>query len=134
MFVTGFVCSMSLSGPCLNKVITPAGPVIVPMINVSMSCVGTPNILNIYIGGLLAQNVLTLSTSSAGSEVSAPSGGGVVSQAFCSLARATLGSFKFYQAGAPAKRFLDPTGQNGLLPNSYGLTITMGIFNKMVMT
>jgi hypothetical protein len=134
MFITGFVPSMSLSGPCLNKFITPVGPVIVPLVNIAMSSASLPNVPNIFIGGLLSQNLMTLTPSSSGSEVSAPFGGGVISQMFCSFSCNVLGSFKVFQAGAPVKRFLDPTGQNGLIPNSFGATLTMGIFNKMVMT
>jgi len=134
MFITGFVCAMSFSGPCLNKFITPVGPIILPLVNVSMSCTSIPNVPNIFVGGLLGQNLLTLTPFSMGSEVSAPFGGGVMSQMFCSFSRNLFGSFKVFQAGAPVIRFLDPTGQNGEIPNSFGITITMGIFNRLVMT
>ncbi len=132
MFVTGFACTMSLSFPCINKIVTPVGPVPVPLVNISLSCESLPNVLNIFSGGLPGQNLLTLTPFSMGSEVAAPLGG-LFSQMFCSAGRNVLGSFKVFQGGAPVKRFLDPTLQNGFIPNSFGITITIAYFKRMVM-
>ena len=132
MFVTGFGCSMSFSFPCINKIVTPIGPIPVPLFNISLSCASIPNVLNIFSGGLLSQNLLTPTPFSMGSEVAAPLGG-LFSQMFCSFSHNVLGSFICFQSCAPAKRFLDPTTQNGYIPNSLGITVSMSNFKWMIM-
>jgi hypothetical protein len=133
MFLTDSVCAMHFAAPCVNKMVTPAGPVPVPLFNISMSCSALPNILNIFSQGLPMQNLLSMGALSTGSEPCAPLGG-LMSQRFDGSARNLLGSFKVFTGGAPVKRFLDPTGQNGIIPNSFGLTISISNFFRMVMT
>jgi hypothetical protein len=132
MFVTGYPCAISFSFPCMNKIATPIGPIPLPLFNISLSCASAPNVPNIFTGGLLSQNLLTPTFFSMGSEVSAPLGG-LFSQMFCSFSRNVLGSFICFQSCAPAKRFLDPTTQNGYIPNSWGITLTMAMFKWMIM-
>ena len=117
----------------MNKVITPAGPILLPLFNISVSCTSLPNVLNMFSQGLPMQNLLTTSAISNGSEPGAPLGG-VMSQRFDGTSKNLLGSFKVNVGGAPVKRFSDPTGQNGIIPNSFGLTISISNFFRMVMT
>ena len=132
LFLTDFSPSLSLSAPCVCNVITPVGPVPVPLLNIAVSSASIPNIPNIFTSGMPSQNLLTLTPFSNGSEVSAPLGG-LVSFMFCSAAKNIFGSLKVFQGGAPVKRMLDPTVQNGFLGNSLGCTLTPGNFKQLVM-
>ena len=132
MFLTTFGCSLNFAFVCIGKVMTPVGLVPIPLVNISFTCASIPNIFNIFIGGLPSQNLLTVTPFSNGSEVSAPFGG-LISQMFCSSTRNLLGSFKVFHSCAPVNRFLDPTLQNGFIPNSYGMTLTPFYVKQMVM-
>ena len=134
MFLTDFSPSMHFSSPCICKVIIPpAGPVPTPLVNIAMSSSSIPNIPNIFTSGMPSQNLLTVTPVSNGSEPSAPLGG-VISSLFCNQAMNILGSLKVFQGGAPVKRMLDPTAQNGIVPNSFGSTLTPANFKQLVMT
>lgn len=133
MFLTDTICAIHFSGPCINKVITPAGPILLPLFNISLSCTALPNLLYIFSQGLPAQNLITIGAISNGSEPGAPLGG-LMSQRFDGLSRNLIGSFKVSFGGAPVKRFSDPTGQNGSIPNSFGLTLSISNFFRLVMT
>ena len=133
MFLTDPVCAMHFAAPCVNKQITPVGPILLPLFNLAMSCTVLPNILNSFSQGLPMQNLLSIGAISTGSELGAPLGG-LLSQRFDGSSRNLIGSFKVFNGGAPIKRFLDPTGQNGIIPNSFGITISVSNVRRMVMT
>ena len=133
MFLTDFEPAISLAAPCVNNVLTPVGPVPTPLLNVATSSASIPNVPNIFTGGMPTQNLLTLTPFSNGSEISAPLGG-VISVLFCNCALNLLGSFKVFLGGAPAKRMLDPTLQNGPLSNSYGCTLTPANLKRIVLS
>lgn len=133
MFITNFGPSMNFAFPCVNKIVTPIGLIPIPLFNLSMNCFSVPTVFNIFVGGLPAHNILTVTPFSNGSEIAAPTGG-LISNMFCSATRNVFGSFKVFYGGAPVTRWLDPTVQNGFIPNSVGATLTMTNLKQMALT
>lgn len=115
--------SLTLGFPDVCKVITPVGPVPVPLPNLAFTTLAIPNIFNHFITAMPVHNLLTITAISNGNEVSAPLGG-VVSNQFIGSKRNLLGSFKTFFQCMPSTRMLDLTGQNGLLSNIPGTTLT----------
>lgn len=115
--------SLSLGFPDVCKIITPVGPVPIPLPNFAFSTLAVPNILNHFITAMPVHNLATVTAISSGNEVSAPLGG-VVSNQFIGSKRNLLGSFKTFFQCMPSTRMLDLSGQNGLLSNIPGLNLT----------
>lgn len=134
------MCSMSIAFADWCKVTipipVPPGFIIVPMpfLNIALSCMAIPNIFNIFVSGVPSHNVLTITPTSMGNEVSAPLGG-LVSQQFCGAQRNLTSSLKVFYGGAPVTRMLDVSGQNGFIPNwPLGMNVTPSQFKVMVLT
>lgn len=123
MFCKTQMFSLSLGFPDVCKIITPVGPVPIPLPNFAFSTLAVPNILNHFITAMPVHNLATVTAISSGNEVSAPLGG-VVSNQFIGSKRNLLGSFKTFFQCMPSTRMLDLSGQNGLLSNIPGLNLT----------
>ncbi len=122
---------MNFAFVCVNKVTTPVGLIPVPLFNLSFNYMSVPTVFRAFIDGTPAHNLLTITPFSFGSEVAAPTGG-IMSFMFCSCTRHLMGSTTVFNSCAPVTRWLDPTAQNGFIPNSYGMTLTMSQFKSLV--
>lgn len=123
MFFKTQMFSLSLAFPDVCKIITPVGPVPIPLPNLAFSTLAIPNVYNHFITAMPVHNLMTVTAISSGNEVSAPMGG-IVSNQFIGSKRNLLFSFKTFFQCMPATRMLDLTGQNGLLSNIPGLVLT----------
>lgn len=98
---------------------TPVGPIPTPAPNISLRATEIPSNFNVLISCLPSHDIMDCTGVSMGGV-----GPGVVSMLMCGPSRNILGSFKLLIGFMPATRALmDPTGQNGAIPNSVGMTI-----------
>lgn len=104
--------------------LVPAGPVPVPtpFPNLAFSSSHIPSVFNVIFGGGLAENLLTSGTVSNGDEAGVLTG--VVSHLIDGPDRPWLGSFKTLVGGVFGTRLTSVGGQNGLLPNTVGVSLT----------
>ena len=126
MFANTQMPCMSFSFPdiCLTPIPTPVGPIPVPIPypNIALSAAGIPTVLNQFIVGMPVHNLATVTAMSMGDTPGLM--GGVVSHMIMGPARHLMGSFKVFKGGMPTTKMLSPTGQNGMLPNMPGITLT----------
>lgn len=105
------------------------GPVPVPEVNLDVSITNVPTVFNVIFGAGLAENLLTISAISAGD-----AGVGVVSGMCLGPKRSFLGSFKTMVGCMFASRLTSINGQNGLLPNIVGFSITPAQFKVLLLS
>lgn len=103
---------------------TPAGPVPFPLVNIAQSVSHVPSVFNVILGGGLAENLLTQGTISSGDEAGVAMG--VVSGSIVAPDRPYTSSVKIFYGGIPSTRLTTVTGQNGVVPNSAGISISPG--------
>jgi hypothetical protein len=99
------------------------GPVPVPEVNIDISVSNIPTVFNVIFGGGLAENLLTISALSAGD-----AGVGVASGMCMGPKRSLLGSFKVMACCMFTSRLTSINGQNGMLPNAVGISLTPAQF------
>jgi hypothetical protein len=110
---------MDFSVPDVYLQPTPVGPVPVPLFSMGMRATEIPTNFNFLIMCTPSHNLMN----SAPVTISGP-GPGVASGMVCSASKNAKGSIKFFIKGMPATRALiDPTLQNGMSPNSVGITV-----------
>ena len=121
---------MSLGFPDVCNVVTPAGPIPTPFVNIALSTTAIPNALTVLLSGAPAHNLLTSSVITSGDEAGV--GMGVASGTFIGPSRHVKSSVKTFFGTAPATRLTDMTIQNST--NSVGMTITPGQVTVLVLT
>ena len=102
------------------------GPIPVPELNIDFSVSNIPTVFNVIFGGGLAENLLTISPLS-----TADAGAGVVSGMCMGPKRPILGSFKVMVSCMFTSRLTSINGQNGLLPNAVGISLTPAQFKVL---
>lgn len=104
--------------------IVPAGPAQIPtpFPNIAMSSTHIPSVFNVIFGGGLAENLLTNGTISNGDQAGVATG--VISHLIVGPDRPMLGSFKTMIGAVFGTRLTTLTGQNGMLPNTVGVSLT----------
>lgn len=105
---------------CLTPILGVPTPL--PYPNVALSFADIPAQFQVIIGGGLAENLVTVGAMSNGDQTGV--GGGVISHFFMSQFRSLLGSFKVFVGCIPCTHMLGIVGQNGLLPNMVGVSLT----------
>lgn len=118
MFATTQLLSMNIAFPDVCMV----GPVPIPFPNLAPSMTHIPVVFNIFIGGGMPHNQLTLAPTSTGDEASI---GGVLDGMKKGMGLYLLGSFKVIYGVAPAARMTSITLQNclGIIPNAVGCAL-----------
>ena len=124
--------AMSFAFPDVCKTPTPAGPIPLPYPNFAFSTTAIPNVLNVFIGYMPAHNLMTTAPLTMGDEPGVATG--VASNLVKGPSRHVMGSFKVFTSVAPQTRMLDPSAQNGFLPNTVGATITPSQVKMIVLT
>lgn len=110
---------LDFSSPDVYLQVTPAGEVPIPFISMGMRATEIPKCTKVLTQCMPPHTVMD----QAPVTVSGP-GRGAVSSQVCSTSKSMKGSTKLILQNVPATRALmDPTGQNGGLPNSLGNTI-----------
>lgn len=105
------------------------GPVPVPEVDIDVSITNIPTVFNVIFGGGLSENLLTVSPVSMGD-----AGVGVVSGMCMGPKRSFLGSFKVLTGCMFASRLTSINGQNGLLPNTVGVSLTPAQFKVLLLS
>jgi hypothetical protein len=113
------VLSLAFPDVCTTPVVV---PVPVPYPNIAVSATAIPSQFNVLIECMPAHNLATINPISNGNEAGVLLG--VMSAMIMGPQRHLMGSMTVFTGGPPATRMLDPTGQNGLLPNAPGLSLT----------
>lgn len=110
---------MDFAVPDVYLQVTPVGPVPIPLMSMGMRATEIPTNFRFLLTCMPSHNM----TNVAPVTISGP-GPGVASGMVCSNSRNMKGSMKLMLGAMPATRaFLDPTAQNGLTPNSMGVTL-----------
>jgi hypothetical protein len=97
-------------------------PTPLPFPNIALSFADIPAQFEVIIGGGLAENLVTVGTMSNGDQPGVE--GGVVSHLFMGPFRSLLGSIKLFVGCIPCTHTFGIVGQNGLLPNAIGVSLT----------
>ena len=110
LLVTQILC-ISIAFPDVCKVPAVPSPIPVPFVNISLSSVHIPIVINIFICGGMPHNLLTFGTTSNGDEPGALLG--VAIPLVAGPNRYVLGSFKTFFGVALVARLGSMTAQNG---------------------
>jgi len=132
MFANTNLGVLNLAFPDVCYIPTPIGPIPVPFPNIAISFTHIPSVFNVFFGGGLAENLLTQGTISMGDEPGVL--GGIISFMFMGPDRQLLGSFKVIVGTMFATRLTTLTGQNGMIPNALGMSITPSQFRVLILS
>jgi hypothetical protein len=118
---------------CLTPIPTPVGPVPVPIPypNISMPLTAIPSQFKTFTLCMPNHNLMTMVPMSNGDNAGLmmnPLSGMVMGPS-----RHLIGSFKTLIGGLPTTKFLSPSGQNGILPGSFGMTLVPCQFKVMML-
>lgn len=118
---------------CLTPIPTPVGPIPIPIPypNLSMPMMAIPSQFKVFTMCMPNHNLLTIAPMSMGDFPGLmlnPLSGMVMGPT-----RHLLGSFKTFMGGLPATRLLSLSGQNGILPGSFGLELVPCQIKMMVL-
>lgn len=122
MFANTILCVINFAFPDVCLVPTLVGPVPVPFPNIVVTISHIPSQASVIIGGGLAENLVTQGTLSSGDELGINLG--VVSGMEIGPDRYLMGSFKVAMGGVFASRMTSVVGQNGMIGNAIGISIT----------
>ncbi len=133
MFITTQMIAICLAFPDVCKVLIIV-PVPIPLVNIALTTMAIPTIVNQFIMAMPPHNLLTMIPLSSGDEPGLTGGGGVVSNMAIGPCRYMLGSFKVFSEAIPMAKMLMPTGQNGMILNMVGLTLTPSQLKSMALS
>ncbi|HKJ88425.1 MAG TPA: DUF4150 domain-containing protein [Gammaproteobacteria bacterium] len=112
--------------------LTPPFAIPIPYPNIAMSAMAIPSQFKILNLGMPVHNMMTMGTISLGDQA------GVMlnplSGMFMGPYRHFRCSTKVFSGGLPTTRMLDNTGQDGLSPGAFGLTLVPGQFKSLVLS
>ncbi|WP_035059820.1 DUF4150 domain-containing protein [Andreprevotia chitinilytica] len=131
MFANTNLGVMNFAFPDFCNTPTPIGPIPLPYPNIALSFTHIPSQFQVIFGGGLAENLLTEGTISNGDEPGVL--GGLISGMFIGPDRQLLGSFKVLICGIFGTRLTTLTGQNGMIPNMVGMSITPSQFRVILL-
>lgn len=122
MFVNTNLGVLSFAFPDVCLVPVLGAPVPTPFPNIALSFADIPTQFQVIIGGGLAENLITVGAISNGDEGGVQ--GGVVSHQEMGQFRSLLGSFTVFMGAMPCTHMLGIVGQNGMLPNGVGTSLS----------
>lgn len=122
MFMNVNLGVMNFGFPDVCNIPTPVGPVPTPFPNIAMSVTHVPSQFKVIVGGGLGENLLTTGTVSNGDQAGLAMG--VASGMIMGPDRPMLGSFKTLVGTAFCTRLTSLQGQNGMSPNTVGVSLT----------
>jgi hypothetical protein len=124
MFVNGNgpIPGMQFGFPDVCK--TPVGPVPVPLPypNIALTPMAIPTQFTVFTMCMPSHNMTTMVELTEGDEPGILMG--LISQLDMGTAMCEMGSENVFLGGPPATKLTSPTGQNGILPNTVGITLT----------
>jgi hypothetical protein len=122
MFVNTNLGVLDFAFPDVCLVPVMGVPTPLPFPNIALSFADIPAQFEVIVGGGLAENLATVGTMSNGDQPGVE--GGVVSHLFMGPFRSLLGSIKLFVGCIPCTHTFGIVGQNGLLPNAIGVSLT----------
>ncbi|BFM48671.1 DUF4150 domain-containing protein [Marinomonas sp. THO17] len=122
MFANTQMPAMNLGFPDVCKTIIALAVVPIPYPNIAMTATAIPNVPNIFTMAMPNHNLMTMIPMSNGNQAGIAMG--VVSSLIIGPSRHVFGSVKVFTSIMPATKMLSPTGQNGMVPNAPGITLT----------
>lgn len=131
MFANVNLGVMNLCFPDVCKIPMPA-PVPMPLVNIAFSLTHIPSQFKVICGGGIGENLLTTGTISNGDEAGIAMG--LISQLIIGPDRPITCSVKVFFEAIPATRLTSMTGQNGILPNGVGLSLTPAQFKVLLIS
>lgn len=124
MFVNGNgpISGMQMGLPDVCK--TPVGPVVVPVPypNIAMTPMAIPTQFTVFTMCMPSHNMTTMVELTEGDEPGVLMG--LISQLDMGTAACIFGSTNVFLGGPPATKLTSPTGQNGIVPNVPGITLS----------
>ena len=132
MFVNTNLGVLNLAFPDVCFVPVLGVPTPMPFPNIALSFADIPAQFEVIIGGGLAENLVTVGAISNGDQPGAE--GGVISHLFMGQFRSLLGSLKVFMGCIPCTHMFGVVGQNGLLPNMVGVSLTPSQVTVMVLS
>ncbi|MBB3228072.1 hypothetical protein FHW69_002707 [Luteibacter sp. Sphag1AF] len=132
MFVNTNLGVLSLAFPDVCFIPVLGIPTPAPFPNIALSFADIPAQFQVIVGGGLAENIVTVGAISNGDTPGLQ--GGVVSHMFMGPFRSLLGSFKVMMGVMPCTKMLGIMGQNGLLPNAVGISLTPSQVSVVVLS
>jgi hypothetical protein len=109
---------------CFTPFPTPFGPIpiLIPYPNITMPMMSIPSQFKMFTLCMPNHNLMTIAPMSMGDNM------GILlnplSACVMGPTRHLIGSFKTLIGGLPATKFLSPTGQNGMSPGAFGMTLS----------
>lgn len=120
-FVNTQMCGLNFAFPDVCLTPTPVGPIPIPYPNFSMPMTAIPSQFKNLILAMPAHNLMTVTPMSLGDNPGVamnPLSGMVMGPT-----RHLLGSFKTFMGGLPATKLLSLSGQNGVSPGAFGMSL-----------
>jgi len=122
MFANTQMPAINLAFPDVCKTIVVLVVVPIPYPNIAPTATAIPNVPNIFTMAMPNHNLMTMVPLSNGNQAGVAMG--VVSSLIMGPVRHLFGSVKVFTSIMPATKMLSPTGQNGMVPNAPGMTLT----------
>jgi hypothetical protein len=118
-----FGLNFAFPNPCFTPIITPVGPipVLIPYPNISMPTMCIPSQFKMFTLCMPNHNLLSIAPMSMGDNLGLLLN--PLSASVMGPTRHLLGSFKTMIGGLPATRMLSLSGQNGISPGAFGLSL-----------
>lgn len=130
-FVNNNLGSVNFGFPDVCMVPTPAGPIPTPFPNIAISAMAIPSQFKVLVMCMPAHNIMTVTPISNGDNPGVAMG--VASGMVMGPHTAMMGSTNVLIGGPPATKMAMPTKQNGMSPNTVGLTISPSQIRLMVL-
>ena len=131
-FVNTNMCGLHFAFPDVCNTPTPAGPIPIPYPNLALPMTAIPNQFKVLVMAMPAHNLGTTVPMSNGDNPGVavnPMSGMVMGPC-----RHLMGSIKTMIGGMPATKMLSPTGQNGMSPGAFGMSLVPSQVKVMVLS
>jgi|TARA_B110000902_G_scaffold73561_1_gene86875 hypothetical protein len=134
-FWTTQMCSINFAFPniCITPIPTPVGPVPVPIPypSIAITCTAIPSQVKVLAMAMPTHNMMTITPMSNGDSTGVwmnPLSGMIMGPQ-----KQLMGSIKTFVGGLPVNKMLGLSGQNGMMPGAFGMTLSPSQIKVMSM-
>ncbi len=131
-FVNTQMAGLHFAFPDVCLTPTPVGPIPIPYPNLALPNTAIPSQLKVFIMAMPAHNLMTTVPMSNGDNAGVNMN--PVSGMVMGPCKHLMGSMKVFYGGMPVTRMLDPTGQNGMSPGAFGMSLAPSQIKVMVLS
>ena len=135
VFATTQMPAINMATPdvCLTPIPSPVGPIPtpIPYPNIAVTATAIPSVVNVLTLAMPNHNMMTITPMSNGDNsglMMNPLSGMVMGPQ-----KQLLGSVKTFMGGLPANKMLGLSGQNGIMPGAFGLTLSPSQIKVMIL-